>query len=363
MADRLVDFAEALDEIYRIAIEQRVDLVVDTGDTFDSPDPDPYSVRAFRQFVEKLTAAGIKFLGITGNHNYHSIGKLISHGSWMDAVSDKIISPSGSSEPISIFSKDGACSISVACFDWMSSDKIDSALSAIPRVVDAIFMHQSCEGFMPVIGRPEMVLAQVDGKARYAGIGDIHVTKKQITQSGTVVGSAGSTEMAKSDEPPQKYAIVVSFDTDKAKEPTWEPIEIKTRRIITYPCIRSEEQIEGLRGVVDNFIASGPSKKPMVMASYLRFLGKNMEAFRQSLISAGVTLVRFLPEPDVESIISVVEEKTNNSTSMNEILVEILQDEDAKNLALSLWANPEQSSVIIERYKASVIERKNRESP
>ena len=59
MPDRLLDFAAALDRVARVAIEQKVDLVVDTGDTFHSPEPDPMSVAHHRHFVEKLVAAAI----------------------------------------------------------------------------------------------------------------------------------------------------------------------------------------------------------------------------------------------------------------------------------------------------------------
>jgi DNA repair exonuclease SbcCD nuclease subunit len=357
MYERLFDVADSLSEVLRIAIEQNVDAVVDTGDTFNSAEPDPYSVRKFRQFVDRLTKLGIKFIGITGNHNYHEVGQAVKEGTWMDAVSDNVIRPSDPSVPIQIFSRDGRSSISVVGFDWMPSDKITQAVSQIPEVVDALFMHQSCEGFMPVIARAEMSLAQVDGKARYVGVGDIHVTKKQITESGTVVGSAGSTEMMKKDEPSQKYAILVTFG-DKKSEPLWEPIEINTRRVIIHPCIRTEDGVESLRKMVDGAIAASPTKMPMVVVNHLRSMTKNIEALKRSFVDKGLNLFRFTAEPDVIEEEEITEERVANSTSMIEIIEELLAtNEAAKKLSMDLWSNPEMAQQTIESFKQGVLDK------
>lgn len=362
MATRLVDLADALDEVLRVAEENEVDLVVDTGDTFDSPNPGPYSIGAMRRFVDGLHRKGIKFLGITGNHNNHSESMLFEKGNWMSAVSDHVIRPQDPSRPIRISSKNHEHEIDVVCADWMPRERIDGFVSKIPFVVDALFMHQSCEGFISVIGRPELRLAQIDGKARYAGIGDIHVTKKQETQLGTIVGSAGPTEFISSGEPHQKYVVLVTFSDDKEKPPTWLPIEISTRRVINFPCINSEADIESFRGQIMTALPSCGEKKPMLVCSYLRSMSKRMDAFEASMKDLGITLIRFSPEPDVVSSEVVVGEVSARSISMVEVLREIIPDEQVKDLCVVLWENVDMAEALLEQFKQTIIAKYHNES-
>jgi DNA repair exonuclease SbcCD nuclease subunit len=362
MATRLVDFADALDEVLRVAEENEVDLVVDTGDTFDSPNPGPYSIGAMRRFAESLQRKGIKFLGITGNHNNHSESMLFEKGNWMSAISDFVIRPKDPSSPLRISSKNHEHEIDVVCADWMPREHIDNFVSRIPFVVDALFMHQSCEGFISVIGRPELYLAQIDGKARYAGIGDIHVTKKQETPLGTVVGSAGSTELVRTGEPQQKYVVLVTFGNDKEEPPKWQPIEIHTRRVINFPCINTEADIELFREQIATALPSCGEKKPMLVCSYLRSMSKRMDAFETSIKDLGITLIRFSPEPDVVSSEVVVGETIARSVSMVEVLREVIPDEQVRDLCVLLWENVEMAEALLEQFKQTIIAKYHNES-
>lgn len=359
MPGRLVDFASSLDEVLEVAIANEVDLVVDTGDTFDSPDPGPYSVRAFRRFVAALDRHQIAFLGINGNHNSHSESALFREGNWMDAVSDTVIRPRDPSKPITVRSlRDPSKAITVVCSDWMPRDKIPAFLSEIPVVVDAIFLHQSCDGFMPTIGRPEMTPSMIDGKARYAGIGDIHVTKKIEGELGTIIGSAGSTEMTKANEPVEKFVILVSIDeSNPSARVVWDPVRINTRGIINFPCITLEHQIETLRSRISQALEYCGPKKPMVVCSFVRSLAPRMAEFQKTLSEMGIEMTRFSPEPDVVASEIIVQERAERSTSMGEVLAEIIPDPTAMNLALALWHNPLAAEATIESFKQTILSK------
>jgi DNA repair exonuclease SbcCD nuclease subunit len=352
MPARLEDFASVLDEIAHIAIEHDVDLVVDTGDSFDNPDPGPYSVGAYRKFAYFLERMQIAFLGITGNHNCHSESALFESGNWMRAVSDSVIRPVDPSTPIRIQSiRRPEKSISVVCADWMPRDKIPDFLSRIPHVVDAIFMHQSCDGFMPAVGRPEMTPSMVDGKARYAGIGDIHVTKKIEGELGTIIGSAGSTEMVRSNEPPEKFVIIVTFDDNKDVPVKWEPVRISTREVISFPTITSDLQVEAFRAKIMASLNAGGTKKPMVMCSYSRSMAPRIEKFQESLRDLGITMMRFSAEPDVVAAEIIVQDQVQRAVSMAGILAEIIPDPTAQGLALEMWNSPSMVDVIIQKFR------------
>lgn len=358
---RLRDFAAALDEVARIAVEQRVDLVTDTGDSFNSPAPDPYSVGCYRRFLEKLRWNEIPFLGIVGNHNYHEIrDRIPDRGSWFEAMSDMVIRPGDPSIPLTISNRKGDDQIWVVATDWMPSDKIDAFLSKIGMDLDCLFMHQSTEGFMPVIARPEMRLAQIDGKASYVGVGDIHVTKILETPAGSLVGSPGSTEMNRSDESPSKSVIIVTFEKGGSRvRPKTEIVPIRTRPIISAPCISTPDQIESLRAQIDReYRPDTGMMPPLVMAPYVRSLQKNIEAFKKSLEEKGISMTRFTPEPDVDESKTFVQEQQIRSTSMPDIIVECLKEEkEAIDLATTLWNSPENLPTIVAQFRADVEKR------
>lgn len=348
---RLADFASSLDEVLRVAISMKVDAVVDTGDTFDSPHPDPFSIRALRVFVESLAAAGIKFVGIVGNHNRHEIQTKISGADWFTAVSDRVIRPSAPETPIWLTNSSGE-GIKIVCADWMPSADITDFLVRVPAGVDALFMHQSCEHFLPSISRPEMVISQVDGLARYVGIGDVHVTKTVVTPKGTIVGSAGSTEMSKRNEDPGKYVFLVTFGDNPA--PDVERVEIHTRGIVTFPTITMADQIPALIDTVRRRMAQG-GRAPMVVVSHDRSVSVEIQAARKIIEDMGVDIVRFTSESAVVEEDVLATHVQSGSTLMTDVIKELFsEDSMERELALSLWEAPGRTKEIIDSFVAQL---------
>lgn len=62
------DFADAFDAVVECAIETEADVVIHTGDLFDSPRPDVPTVNRCLDALSVLTGAGIPFYAIVGNH-------------------------------------------------------------------------------------------------------------------------------------------------------------------------------------------------------------------------------------------------------------------------------------------------------
>ena len=353
LTGRLLDFATVIDRVADTAIEQRVDLVVDTGDTFNSPEPDPMSVGVYRRFVEKLAGAGIPLLAIVGNHNVHDISKqLEGNPSWMEAVSDRIWRPRPPEQPMRIPARAGnpAPDLEVVAFDWMPSDKIDAQLARIESRVDAVFMHQLTEGFVPKVAKVEMTLAQVDGVARYVGVGDVHVNMVQQTPKGTRVGSAGSTELCKSDEPRQKFVNLVEFPDDRKLPVAVTAIPIRSRHVIAPPFISSELNLEAARILIAN--ERNLDSDPLVLVTYDRALHRQVKALKKELEKSGYSRLRFQAETTVEEGQSYQNTQMNLSVEMGDILAEMLAKDPALcQVALDLWSSPDRSEEIIQQLK------------
>jgi DNA repair exonuclease SbcCD nuclease subunit len=349
---RLKDFAASLDEVLRVAVEMNVDAVVDTGDTFNSPNPDPFSLRAMRLFLEALNNHHIRFIGVIGNHNRHEMQGKIPGASWFDALSDNVVRPADPEMPIRVESwKREDCFIDIVVADWMPSSDIQAFVTRIPRQVDALFMHQSCEQFLPIVARPELMISQVDGLARYVGVGDVHITKVLTTTKGTIIGSSGSTEMSKRDEDPLKYVMLITLDCDdRTKAPTCEKIQIVTRGVVTFPVIMIAEHIQPFIDTVARSIIPG-QKPPMVVVAYSRNLQPEMAVASGKIRDMGVEIIRLIPETEVKTADEVQQVITSGSVLMVEIIEEMLKENrPCLDLCLDLWASPTSAPVIIESY-------------
>ena len=97
MAVREADFLKPLEEIKDIAIRERVDAVLVSGDIFDSIHPPASAVLAARKFGEQLEAFRIPVLAIDGNHDltggrwaltcgFKPLGLNVAEGAYMPVV-------------------------------------------------------------------------------------------------------------------------------------------------------------------------------------------------------------------------------------------------------------------------------------
>lgn len=67
--DMLEDQKHILNEIYNIAVENKVDCIIISGDIYDRSVPKAEAVTLLDSFFEKVVMAGIKILAISGNHD------------------------------------------------------------------------------------------------------------------------------------------------------------------------------------------------------------------------------------------------------------------------------------------------------
>ncbi|GIW08902.1 MAG: nuclease SbcCD subunit D [Dehalococcoidia bacterium] len=69
LPSRLRDCLDALDEVVDLAIAERVDLVLFTGDMYKSRDPSPTHQRELAKRIARLIRAGIPLFMLVGNHD------------------------------------------------------------------------------------------------------------------------------------------------------------------------------------------------------------------------------------------------------------------------------------------------------
>jgi exonuclease SbcD len=79
--NRLPELAAALEDLGEFVVRERVDLVLMSGDVFDSPAPSAEAERVVFEFFKRVGCAGIKTVVIAGNHDspsrVHAWGTLL----------------------------------------------------------------------------------------------------------------------------------------------------------------------------------------------------------------------------------------------------------------------------------------------
>lgn len=75
LSTRLLDFADAFDEMVRRALAEDIDLFVFAGDAYRTADPTPTQQRLFVECLRPILDAGIPVVMVVGNHDHP-----VSHG-------------------------------------------------------------------------------------------------------------------------------------------------------------------------------------------------------------------------------------------------------------------------------------------
>ena len=69
LPERKQDFILAFERAIDICIEERVDIILHTGDLFETYQPDMVTLSRSIRALQKVKAHGIEFIAITGNHD------------------------------------------------------------------------------------------------------------------------------------------------------------------------------------------------------------------------------------------------------------------------------------------------------
>lgn len=351
---RTQDFAAVLPQIAKIAEVEKVDLIVLAGDIFDSYTPDSYSERAFRKFVEQVeeiehhASPAPAILAIEGNHEFDKRNMGNREVARIDAVTDGILRPHMADE----FHKVNDIEISVVAADWMPASKIQTFLDGLPNNLDVLVMHQSCEGFIPIIGTTEMKLAQLKGKAKLILLGDLHLQKTVTLDDGTVICYPGSTELCASNEPVQKSVNIVDFDMEKREVVDIRQVLLQTRQALKLNVFDDL----GLNSA-DQEIRNNADHNPIVFLGFSAALRPLVLPKLEEWAALGLTLIQPEAKAEVKETDTYVYNKDSADREMEEILSEKLKSRPAEQAAgTALWKTPDAAQKIVDQLERTIRE-------
>ena len=190
------------------------DIVLVTGDVFDSPEPLPEDVVSWIYFCRDVKSRGAKLLANVGNHD-------MVHGSvyqWVEVglldESDNYVDPEGEGLYDTV---DG---INILNLDYIHKNNLTKEWTeSIPEGIDIIMMHQSAAGFLPSIARPQLdeeLLEALSKKCKYLALGDLHIHKIMKLPNGCIAAYPGTNFFLKLGEAHDEFKFIeIQIDTKK----------------------------------------------------------------------------------------------------------------------------------------------------
>ena len=217
---RLDEFATALDEVLRIAVEGGVDAVLLAGDVFDSPVPPPEAERLVYDFLARLLPEGIACVLIAGNHDHPR--RLAALQRLLEGLRVHVraeVRPPGDGGVVALSSRDGREQARVAVLPFVPERKIVDACQVMapenewfeayaarieeilryltrdltPASVNVVLAHLMVHAGLVGTGERALHLGQVyavnpqqlPGNVQYIGLGHLHRPQEVLAPSKT----------------------------------------------------------------------------------------------------------------------------------------------------------------------------------
>jgi len=210
LEERRNDFSQAWLQVIDIAIEEDVAAVIHSGDLFDDRNPSAEDLQDALQGLFKLKEAGIKFMGIVGNHE-HRRGV-----QWLDLFASLDLAFHLTMEPNYIDE------IPVYGLDYSGRQKLQ-----LPRLPGGILVaHQLIDKVSP---KSELKFSELlDCGAKIILLGDYH-EYKAWQEHDVLITYAGSTERWSLEEKPQRTCSIINLAKANLR---LEQRELTTRKFI-----------------------------------------------------------------------------------------------------------------------------------
>ncbi len=215
LVEREQDIYDVFGELVEIALTERVDLVVHSGDFFDTARPPMQAVRVAIDGLSRLREAGIPVVAVLGDHDLprrrempplylleHLLDNVIVLGKpgAPDTAARRIRTRSGAEVFIAgLFSHRG-----------VRARALPDSLARLPRpprdLASVLVLHQGVEGAAP---EPELSLAELPEGYSYYALGHVHVAYEARLGEARLV-YPGAPEYMKVDEVGRDRSVVLA---------------------------------------------------------------------------------------------------------------------------------------------------------
>lgn len=200
LEEREKDIYDALEEIGDKILEEHADIVVHSGDLFDSPRPTPQAYFAFKKFLKKLDGK-VKFFAVLGDHDRPKSRGVAPHVLFDDQVQILGVSANAEHQSMSVGGQDvlvaGLSSLSRAYRVVLVEELKKLGALQLGGKVGVLVLHESIDKFFPF--GSELSLDEVPRNFSYVAMGHLHARIKASFGEGELA-YPGSSEIIRKDE-------------------------------------------------------------------------------------------------------------------------------------------------------------------
>jgi len=336
LEEREKDIYDVLEEIGEKIIEEHADIVIHSGDLFDSPRPTTQAYYAFKRLLRRLDGK-VKFFAVLGDHDKPKIRGMPPHRLFEDQIQILGIGGTAEHQSIMVEGKEilvaGISNLSQMYRAVLAEElkklgslktKCDCSILVLHEAIDQFFIEEACE----------LALTDVPKNFNYYAMGHLHSRIKASHGQGELA-YPGSSEIIRSDEIADwkkqgKGFYIVDLDEDEAKVTNVNLERIRPQMEITFNYAHLKKELE-------TFVESlaGSQKSPVV---HVCVEGKNIDrqAIHQSLSEALTgKVLTFRPTVTEESETRLPELKPG-SFNVNQVLSDYFKNKEVAQLAVEM---------------------------
>jgi exonuclease SbcD len=200
LEEREKDIYDALEEIGDKILEEHADIVVHSGDLFDSPRPTPQAYFALKKFLKKLDGK-VKFFAVLGDHDRPKSRGVAPHVLFDNQVQVLGVSANAEHQSMSVGGQDvlvaGLSSLSRAYRVVLVEELKKLGALQLGGKVGVLVLHEGSDDFFPF--GSELSLDEVPRNFSYVAMGHLHARIKASFGRGELA-YPGSSEIIRKDE-------------------------------------------------------------------------------------------------------------------------------------------------------------------
>jgi exonuclease SbcD len=337
LEEREKDIYDVLDEISDNILEEHADMVIHSGDLFDSPRPSTPAYYAFKRFLKKLLGRA-KFLAVLGDHDKPKVRSMPPHRLFDDQIQTLGVGGTAEHQELSL----GGQRVLVAGISNLSRTYRPVLVEELKRLgslktdcdCSVLVLHEAIDKFFPFEDAYEIALTELPKNFDYYAMGHLHARIRASHGQGEL-SYPGSSEIIRSDEIAGWKKLGKGFYIADVNGDDVEVTAVNLERI--RPQFEVKLDYVRLKEELDAFIRSlsGGTKLPVV---HVRVEGKSADrqGVHQMLNEALAGKVLTFRQTVVEESQMRLPELKPGAFHTDQVLSDFLKDKEVAQLAIEM---------------------------
>ncbi len=200
--EREKDIYDSLEEIGDKILEEHADIVIHSGDLFDSPRPTPQAYCAFKGFLKKLDGKA-RIFAVLGDHDRPKSRGLPPHVLFEDQMQILGVNANAEHQCVKVGGQDvlvaGLSNLSRAYHVVLVEELKKLGSLRLDGKRGVLVLHEGVDRFLPFEGAFELGLDEVPKNFDYVAMGHLHTRIKASFGDGELA-YPGSSEIIRKDE-------------------------------------------------------------------------------------------------------------------------------------------------------------------